>query len=120
MGSHNHVNGDRMVGNWTISMERHFIDLMLEQMHMGNRMGHTFNKQAWTEMMNLFNAKFGTKYDRDTLKSYYSVLWKQYNDIKNLLEQNGFYWDETRKMVVADSFHVWDAYIKVWKMTVTF
>ncbi|KAK2640510.1 hypothetical protein Ddye_028305 [Dipteronia dyeriana] len=111
MGSQNPKNSDRSRVNWTAAMERYFIDLMLNQMHMGNRMGHTFNKQAWTEMMNMFNAKFRTKYDRDTLKSHYSMLWKQHNDIKNLLEQNGFNWDDTHKMVMAAE-HSWDAFIK--------
>ncbi|XP_031255410.1 uncharacterized protein LOC116113397 isoform X3 [Pistacia vera] len=111
MGSQIPMISDRTRVIWTAAMEHYFIDLMLDQLHRGNRLGHTFNKQAWTDMMTLLNAKFGTRYDRDTLKSHYSILWKQYNDVKNLLEQNGFYWDDTRKMVIADE-HVWDAYIK--------
>ncbi|KAJ6434389.1 hypothetical protein OIU84_017989 [Salix udensis] len=102
---------DRMRINWTSMMERYFIDLMLDQLHRGNRMGHTFNKQAWTDMLTMFNSRFGTKYDRDTLKSHYSNLWKQYNDVKNLLEQSGFSWDDNRKMVVA-SDDVWLTIIK--------
>ncbi|WCJ43189.1 L10-interacting MYB domain-containing protein [Euphorbia peplus] len=97
--------------NWTPVMERYFIDLMLDQMHRGNRMGHTFNKQAWTDMLTVFNAKFGTKYDRDIFKTRYTNLWKQYNDVKNILDQNGFSWDDARKMVIADD-GVWDAFIK--------
>ncbi|PPD89171.1 hypothetical protein GOBAR_DD13893 [Gossypium barbadense] len=111
MGSNAPSSSDRTRTNWTPTMERFFIDLMLDQMHRGNRLGHTFNKQAWTDMLSIFNAKFGCKYDRDTLKSHYTNLWKQYNDVKNLLEQNGFSWDDTRKLVVAPP-HVWNAYIK--------
>lgn len=106
---------DRMRINWTSMMERYFIDLMLDQLHRGNRMGHTFNKQAWTDMLTMFNSRFGTKYDRDTLKSHYSNLWKQYNDVKNLLEQSGFSWDDNRKMVVA-SDDAWATIIKVWQV----
>lgn len=112
MGSHNPTISDRTRVSWTAAMERYFIDLMLDQLHRGNRLGHTFNKQAWTDMMTLFNLKFGTKFDRDALKTHYSVLWKQYNDVKILLEQNGFYWDDSRKMVIAEG-NTWDAYIKV-------
>lgn len=104
--------GDRTRTNWTPVMERYFIDLMLGQMQRGNRMGHTFNKQAWTDMLTMFNIEFGTKYDRDVLKSHYTNLWKQYNDVKNLLEQSGFSWDNARKMVIAED-DVWDAFIKV-------
>ncbi|KAK3211208.1 hypothetical protein Dsin_015914 [Dipteronia sinensis] len=102
---------DRSRTYWTPTMERYFIDLMLEQMHRGNRVGHTFNKQAWTDMLTMFNAKFGSQYDKDVLKSRYTNLWKQFNDVKNLLDQNGFSWDETRQMVIADNY-VWDAHIK--------
>lgn len=92
-------------------MERYFIDLLLDQVHRGNRMGHTFNKQAWTDMLTMFNAYFGSPYDEKVLKSHYTNLWTQFNDIKNLLDQNGFSWDDAKKMVVA-SHPVWDAYIK--------
>ncbi|KAA8525642.1 hypothetical protein F0562_007476 [Nyssa sinensis] len=111
MGSPAPTNNDRSRTYWTPTMERYFIDLMLEHMHRGNRVGHTFNKQAWTDMLTVFNAKFGSQYDKDVLKSRYTNLWKQFNDIKNLLGQAGFSWDETRQMVVADDY-VWDAYIK--------
>lgn len=93
-------------------MERYFINLMLDQVNQGNRAGHTFNKQAWAYMLDDFNVKFGSKYDRDILKGRYTNLWKQFNDVKILLGQSGFSWDETRQMVVADD-SVWDAYIKV-------
>ncbi|PON85084.1 Myb/SANT-like domain containing protein [Trema orientale] len=102
---------DRSRTYWTPTMERYFIDLMLEQMHRGARIGHTFNKQAWTDMLAMFNAKFGSQYDKDVLKNRYTNLWKQFNDVRNLLSQNGFAWDDNRQMVVADDF-VWDAYIK--------
>lgn len=96
---------------WTPTMERYFVDLMLEHMQKGNRVGHTFNKQAWNDMLAVFNAKFGSQYDKDVLKSRYTNLWKQFNDVKNMLGQGGFSWDEARHMVVADD-HVWDAYVK--------
>ncbi|KAL7122318.1 hypothetical protein ACP275_01G038300 [Erythranthe tilingii] len=97
---------------WTPTMERYFIDLMLEHVHRGNRIGHTFNKQAWTDMLAVFNSKFGSQYDKDVLKGRYTNLWKLFNDIKNILSQNGFSWDETKQMVVADDY-VWDTYIKI-------
>lgn len=111
MGSRIPATNDRTRTYWTPIMERYFIDLMLEQMHRGNRVGHTFSKQAWTDMLTVFNAKFGSQYDKDVLKSRYTNLWKQFSDVKNLLGQSGFSWDESRQMVVADDY-VWNAYIK--------
>ena len=112
MGSQIPATNDRTRTYWTPIMERYFIDLMLEQMHRGNRIGHTFSKQAWTDMLTVFNAKFGSQYDKDVLKSRYTNLWKQFNDVKILLGQSGFSWDESQQMVVADDY-VWNAYIKV-------
>lgn len=113
MGSQTATSNDRSRTYWTPTMERYFIDLMLEQMNKGNRIGHTFNKKAWTDMLSVFNTKFGSQYDKDVLKSRYTNMWKQFNDIKNLLSQSGFCWDETQQMVVADDY-VWDAYIKAY------
>ncbi|XP_039019127.1 uncharacterized protein LOC120150502 isoform X1 [Hibiscus syriacus] len=113
MGSQAPATNDRTRTYWTPKMERYFIDLILEQMHTGNRVGHTFSKQAWTDMLTIFNAKFGSQYDKDVLKSRYTNLWKQFNDVKNLLGQNGFSWDESQQMVVADDY-VWNAYIKAY------
>ncbi|KAF3454440.1 hypothetical protein FNV43_RR04887 [Rhamnella rubrinervis] len=112
MGSQAPLSGDRLRTNWTTAMERYFVDLMLDQVHRGNRMGHTFNKQAWNDMLIMFNANFGSPYDVNVLKARYTNLWKQFNDIKNLLDQNGFSWDNTRQMVIAEKY-AWDAYIKV-------
>ncbi|XP_022636618.1 uncharacterized protein LOC106760000 isoform X2 [Vigna radiata var. radiata] len=98
--------------HWTPLMERYFIDLMLEHLQIGNRVGHTFNKQAWTDMLTSFNANFGSQFDKDVLKTRYTNLWKQFNDVKSLLSQFGFSWDAARQMVVADDDSVWDAYLK--------
>lgn len=103
---------DRSRTYWTPTMERYFVDLMLEHLQKGNRSGHTFSKFAWNDMLAVFNTNFGSQYDKDVLKSRYTNLWKQFNDVKSLLGHGGFSWDEARNMVVADDY-VWDAYIKV-------
>ncbi|XP_043702372.1 L10-interacting MYB domain-containing protein-like [Telopea speciosissima] len=103
--------GDRSRTSWTPPMDRYFIDLLIDQAHRGNRIGNLFSKQAWKDMISLFNANFGFQYDTDILRNRYKSLRKQYNDIKILLQQNGFWWDETRQMVVADDC-IWNDYIK--------
>ncbi|XP_022159440.1 uncharacterized protein LOC111025861 isoform X3 [Momordica charantia] len=111
MTSQTNFSSDRLRTNWTPAMEQYFIDLMLDQVHKGNRMGHTFNKQAWNDMLMMFNAKFGSLYDINILKSRYTNLWKQFNDIRNLLEHEGFSWDNARQMVIAEN-NIWDSFIR--------
>ncbi|XP_018471009.2 uncharacterized protein At2g29880 isoform X2 [Raphanus sativus] len=68
-------------------------------------------KQAWTEMVRLFNAKFESSFTVDVLKNRYKTLRRQYNAIKSLLGSHGFGWDDERHMVTADD-NVWQDYIK--------
>jgi hypothetical protein len=48
----------------------------------------------------------------DVLKNRFKTLRRQHNVIKNLLELDGFTWDDARQMVTADDY-VWQDYIKV-------
>ncbi|RYQ85113.1 hypothetical protein Ahy_B10g104627 isoform B [Arachis hypogaea] len=111
MGSQVASTNDRSRMHWTPSMERYFIDVMLEHVQRGNRVGYTFNKHAWSDMLARFNAKFGSQCDKDVLKSRYSSLWKQFHDVKNILCHAGFSWDAARQMVVADDVS-WDEYLE--------
>lgn len=97
---------------WHPPMDRYFISLMLEQARSGNQIEGAFRKQAWTEMVRLFNAKFESSFTVDVLKNRYKTLRRQYNAIKSLLGSHGFGWDDERHMVTADD-NVWQDYIKV-------
>ena len=97
---------------WTKSMERCFIDLMIEQVNRGTRVGRTFNVQDWAHMTKAFNAKLGLHCDMHFLEDRFFCLLKQHDDISNLLNHGGFVWDETLRMVMAEN-DVWEAYIKV-------
>ncbi|EXB95722.1 hypothetical protein L484_007472 [Morus notabilis] len=103
--------GNRSRTYWQPPMDRYFIDVMMDQVQKGSRIDGVFRKQAWMEMIAAFNAKFGFSYDMDVLKNRYKTLRRQYNVIKNLLDLDGFVWDDTRQMVTADDY-VWQDYIK--------
>lgn len=104
--------GDRRRTYWTLPMDHFFIDLLLDQALKGNKLGQTFIAQAWTEMTTSFNTVFKSRYEKDVLKNRYKHLRKQFNEINDLLKQDGFSWDESRDMLTAEDC-VWDAYTKV-------
>lgn len=106
------ANSDHSRTDWVPPMDRYLIDLMLEQVRKGNRKVHTFNKQAWADMVVLFNERFRTQHEKGVLKSRHKSLRKQYHNMKNLLDHRGFSWDEMRQMVTAYDA-VWAAYLKV-------
>ncbi|KAL5560952.1 hypothetical protein UlMin_030699 [Ulmus minor] len=112
MGIRSRNGSDRLRTVWTPEMDRYFIDLMLEQVKKGNKFDdYYFSKRAWKHMTSLFNSKFKFQYEKDVLKNRHKTLRNLYRAVKNLLDQDGFSWDETRQMVTADNT-VWDNYIK--------
>ncbi|KAF5207001.1 Myb/SANT-like DNA-binding domain protein [Thalictrum thalictroides] len=97
--------------SWTPLMDRYFVNLMLDHVRRGNLINHSFSKEAWIHMTTLFSEKFEFQYENDVLNNRFEFLEKQYTAIKNLLDQDGFHWDETLEMVSAEQ-HVWDDYMK--------
>ncbi|XP_059652509.1 uncharacterized protein LOC132299732 isoform X2 [Cornus florida] len=98
---------------WRLPMDHYFIDLLLDQVPRGNRIGHAITTEAWAEMVALFNAKFGSQYDQEVLKNRYKYLSQLYNDVKILLDHSGFSWDETREIITAEDY-IWDSYTKAY------
>ncbi|RZC73990.1 hypothetical protein C5167_049465 [Papaver somniferum] len=113
------TNIDRARTKWTPTMDRYFIDIMLEQVHGGNKIHNSFRKKAWVEMVTAFNEKAGLQLGKEVLRNRSKKLRMQYSAVKVLLDQDGFQWDQTRNMVTADS-DVWDTYLKVHPEAQTF
>ncbi|XP_061349444.1 uncharacterized protein LOC133294713 isoform X2 [Gastrolobium bilobum] len=101
---------DCAIGDWTPCMDRYLIDLMLEEVRRGNKIDYVLNSQAWTDMVVLFKERFGVQFEENYLKHRCKGMEKLYHDLRSLLEQRGFSWDETRQMITAYD-GVWDAYI---------
>lgn len=106
------VSLDNLRANWNPSQDQFFLELLLYHVHKGNKTGKAFSKQAWADMIEQFNTKFGFKHDVDVLKNRYKRFRKQYNEIKMIVSQNGFQWDWTLNMIAADD-RTWNEYIKV-------
>ncbi|KAF5785290.1 putative Myb/SANT-like domain-containing protein [Helianthus annuus] len=105
------ISGSRVRTYWQPTMDRYFIDLMVDHVQKAHKINGLFRKQAWIEMIKSFNARFGFKYDVDILKNRYKTFRRQYNVINKLLESPGFSWDDFRQMVIADDLS-WQDYIE--------
>ncbi|XP_022766930.1 L10-interacting MYB domain-containing protein-like [Durio zibethinus] len=105
-------NTENVRANWMPPHDQYFVELLMDQVQRGNKTGYAFKQQAWVDMITEFNSKFGFKYDIDVLKNRFKRMRKQYNDMRILLAQSGFEWDEAMKMVKADD-NTWDEYLKL-------
>ncbi|KAF8395486.1 hypothetical protein HHK36_019432 [Tetracentron sinense] len=106
------TNSDRPRTNWTPPMDRYLIDILLDQVHRGNKIGQAFSKQAWKHIIGSFNTQFGVRFDKEILRNRYKTFKKQCHDIKIILNQSGFDWDITRQMLTADD-NIWDDYLEL-------
>ncbi|XP_028774499.1 L10-interacting MYB domain-containing protein-like isoform X1 [Neltuma alba] len=96
---------------WTTSLTKILVDLMVDQVHKGNKQSNSFNKKAWKYICDEFYSKTGLKWDKEQLKNRYSVLRKQYTTVKSILERSDFNWDEATGSIIAEE-EVWAEYIK--------
>ena len=103
---------DQSRAKWCTLLEKIFVELMLKQVLMGNRSNNSFTRKAWQYICDEFNRQTGLNYHKQQLKNRHGVLRRMYNSMKLLLDQDGFSWDESRCMALAEN-EVWAKYILV-------
>lgn len=102
---------DQSRAKWSTSLEKIFVELMLEQVLQGNRSNNSFSKKAWNYICDEFNRQTGLNFHKQQLKNRHGVLRRLYNSLKLLLDQDGFSWDESRGLAIAED-EVWAKYIE--------
>lgn len=93
-------------------LEKIFVDLMLQQVFQENRSNNAFSNKAWKYIYHEFNRQTKLNYDKQQLKNHHGVLRRWYHSVKSLLNQDGFSWDKSRCMVIAEN-DVWAKCIEV-------
>ncbi|PIA44597.1 hypothetical protein AQUCO_01700297v1 [Aquilegia coerulea] len=108
---HQQSKHDRSRTKWTASLDKLFVDLVLEQVQLGNRSNNVFNKMAWKHIRDGFNKETGLEFNRKQLKKHLDVLRNRYDNVKSQFAQSGFGGDESRHIFVTRG-DVWDDYIE--------
>ncbi|XP_050227119.1 L10-interacting MYB domain-containing protein-like isoform X2 [Mercurialis annua] len=97
---------------WTTGLIEIFADLMVDQVRKGNRQNNiTFSKKAWKIICDEFYQKTGLKWDKEQLKSRYSLMRKQHAVVKSLLSRTDFHLDEPTGNILATNA-AWSHYIQ--------
>ncbi|KAI3451409.1 hypothetical protein Pfo_008074 [Paulownia fortunei] len=96
---------------WTASLTKTLADLMVDQIHKGNKSNKSFSKKGWKFICDNFRIQTGYWWDNEQLKSRYVALRKQYINVTLLLDHPDFKWDETTGAITATD-EAWDRYIK--------
>lgn len=96
---------------WSFEMDGYFMDLMLEAVGKVKKFDYN-DDLMWTSMISSFKERFGLVFNQDSFRRHFKSLEKKYYDLKNILKQRGFWWDERRHLVIAYG-DTWAAYIKV-------
>ncbi|XP_010247462.1 PREDICTED: uncharacterized protein LOC104590478 [Nelumbo nucifera] len=97
---------------WRNEMDRCLTKTLAEQVKKGNKIDKNLTSSAYTAAVSALNKNFGLDLTKEHIRNRLKTLKKQYGILKDLLSQNGFEWDEKRKMVIAND-SVWNDYIKV-------
>lgn len=103
---------NQLRAKWTASLTKALVELMVEEIHKGNKSSKSFSKKGWKFICDNFRIQTGYWWDNEQLKSRYVALRKQYVSVALLLDQPDFQWDEATGVIMA-SDEAWDGYIKV-------
>ncbi|XP_009379367.1 L10-interacting MYB domain-containing protein isoform X2 [Pyrus x bretschneideri] len=103
--------GHQLRAKWTMQLTKILVNLMVDQVHRGNRQNGHMGKKAWKSVCDEFHKRTGLKWDKEQLKNRCTVLRRMYVTVKSLLDRSDFSWDESTG-VIAASNAVWAEHIR--------
>ncbi|KAI3461172.1 hypothetical protein Pfo_017835 [Paulownia fortunei] len=99
---------------WTREMDHCLSKVLVEQVKLGNKnkLDNKLKTAAYDSAVSALNERFHLDFTKDHVKNRIKTWKKLYGNVKELLEQKGFKWDKSQKMIIADD-SIWHAYVKV-------
>ncbi|KAF3973801.1 hypothetical protein CMV_002799 [Castanea mollissima] len=114
MGNKKRTNVDkRDIVKWTERWDDFFVEALVRQQSMGNRIDKVFTTKAYDNIVKELREKIGKPFEKDHLKNRMKTLKHNFNECYDLFKDtNGFTWSSETKMWTAKP-EVWKALIKV-------
>jgi hypothetical protein len=114
MGNKKRTNVDnRDTVKWTERWDDLFVDALVRQQSMGNRIDRVFTTKAYDNTVKELREKIGKPFEKDHLKNCLKTLKHNFNECYDLFkDMNGFTWSPETKMWNANP-EAWKALIKV-------
>lgn len=114
MGNKKRTNVDkRDIVKWTEHWDDFFVEALVRQQSMGNRIDKVFTTKAYDNIVKELREKIGKPFEKDHLKNRMKTLKHNFNECYDLFKDtNGFTWSSETKMWTAKP-EVWKALIKV-------
>ncbi|XP_030930540.1 uncharacterized protein At2g29880-like [Quercus lobata] len=86
---------------WPEAVERHFIDILLEEDVKGNMPQGQFKSGTWTTVVNEFNKRASKSYTKAQLTQKYQRLKQRHHTFSQLIIRTGMGWDPISNTVTA-------------------
>ena len=101
---------------WPEAVEKHFIDILLEEDAKGNMPQGQFKTRTWTVVMNEFNKRANKNYNKTQLTQKYQRMKGRHRIFSQLIGRTGMGWDPISNTVMA-SEEAWAAAFVVSPLT---
>ena len=101
---------------WPEVVEKHFIDILLEEDAKGNMPQGQLKPGTWTAVMNEFNKRATKNYSKTQLTQKYQRMKQRHRTFSQLIARTGMGWDPISNTVMA-SEEAWAAAFAVSPLT---
>ncbi|KAI4299460.1 hypothetical protein L6164_032920 [Bauhinia variegata] len=101
----------KVKASWTPPVHKIFLDICLQETLKGNKPGTHFKKEGWRNIVELFHAKSGLKYERIQLKNHWDATREQWKIWRKLIGTSYMKWDQSNKKFEA-SEDDWNNYLQ--------
>lgn len=96
---------------WSIAMDKCLIEALAAQAKRGNKIDKCFNENAYTAACVAVNTCFSLNLNNQKVINRLKTIKKRYRVIKDILSQDGFWWNPNTKMIECDSDELWKNYV---------